>query len=89
MSEVKSVLGNHLYLVSKKGGEMEMKIKRMEEIKAVLFDDKQVSIDCAIKIGLTKEDIKELPSDSVISDRDMKADELDYIICDRCKESIT
>ena len=65
-----------------------MKIKRMEEIKAVIFGDNQICIDCTIKLGLTKEDIKELPSDSIISDRDMKADELDYITCSRCGKSI-
>ena len=65
-----------------------MKIKRMVEIKAVLFDDDQVCIDCAIKAGLTEEDIKEWPADSVITDREMEDDELDYIICDRCKKSI-
>jgi hypothetical protein len=68
---------------------MEMKIKRMVEIKAVLFNDEQVCVDCAIEAGLTKEDIKEMSTDSVITDRDMEADELDYIICDRCKKSIT
>lgn len=63
-----------------------MKTKRI--VKVVLFDNKQVCIDCAIEAGLTKEDIKELPADSVLTDRDMEADELDYIICDRCKKSI-
>jgi hypothetical protein len=78
-----------LIYMSRKGGEMKMKIKIMSEIKAVLFDDEQACVDCAIEAGLTKEDIKELPTDSVITDRDMEADELDYIICDRCKKSIT
>lgn len=65
-----------------------MKIKRMSEIKAVLFDDEQTCVDCAIEAGLTEEDIKELPADSVITDREMETDEIDYIICDRCKKSI-
>ena len=78
-----------LFRQGKKGGETEMKIKRMVEIKAVLFNDEQVCINCAIEAGLTKGDIKEWPADSVITDREMEADELDYIICDRCKKSIT
>lgn len=67
---------------------MRMKIKRMSEIKAMLFDNEQACVDCAIEAGLTEEDIKELPADSVITDRDMETNELVYIICNKCKKSI-
>jgi hypothetical protein len=63
-----------------------MKMKRI--VKAILFNHEQVCVDCAIEAGLTKQDIKELPSDSVLTNRDMEADDLDYINCARCGKSI-
>jgi hypothetical protein len=67
---------------------MNVKIRRRQEVKAVLFEKDRVCVKCAIEVGLTKKDIKGLPWFLVITGRDMELDGIDYIKCARCGESI-